>query len=74
MYPKRIKITILPIRDVIMKFLMGEIMNKIIKNTAIAKHIHTFFVVFEYSTIIIEMEGSINNTDIFYIDIFLFLS
>jgi len=65
MYPKSTKITIFPIRDVIMKFLIGETMNRMIKNMAITKHMHTFFVVFEYSTIIIETEESINNTDIF---------
>jgi hypothetical protein len=72
-YPKRTNITIFPISDVIIKFFRGEIINKMISITAMLKQMHTFLVVFEYSTTIIEIEDSINNRYIIYIDFFFFL-
>ena len=51
-YPKSIRIIILPKNDDKINVLRGDIINNIIKNVDILKHKHTFCVDLAYSTII----------------------
>jgi hypothetical protein len=65
-YPKSVKMITFPkIEDNIKEF-NGVMINKIIKNNEIAKHIHTFWVDLAYSIIIVEEDEVIKIYKYYY--------